>query len=98
MPLPVGWPSCHHGILKDALQLGDLLFGNSLRPIPKMICPVPPFAKGRNIFGNPLIAVVVGIFTRIILHYFLCASLRRRLGLFFLWPAIGFSASLLQTQ
>jgi len=31
MPLPVGWPSGHHGILKDALQLSDLLFGNSLK-------------------------------------------------------------------
>ena len=27
MPLPVGWPSGHHGVLKDALQSGDLLFG-----------------------------------------------------------------------
>ena len=30
MPLPVGWHSGHHGVLKNDLQLGDLLFGNRL--------------------------------------------------------------------
>jgi len=32
MPLPVGWPSGHHGVLKDTLQF-DLLFGNRLKLI-----------------------------------------------------------------